>query len=52
MLSVGTLPPAVGGREGNHLRKTLGACCSEERGDAEGTSRIPQSGYGDVGSQL
>jgi len=35
VLSTGTLPTAVGGREGNHLRKGPGACCSKERGDGE-----------------
>lgn len=50
MLSVGTLPPAVGGREGNHLRRGPSACHSKERGHAEGASRIPQSMDGDVGS--
>lgn len=52
MLSARTLPTAVGAREGNHLRKGPNTCCSssKERGDAEGASRIPQSGDGAVGS--
>lgn len=42
-LSAGTLPTAMGGREGNHLRKGPGACRSKERRDAEGVSKDPSS---------